>query len=74
MIALLGESGQVAAEDLQRFTETALRMERDVGVAVADTVKAYVELGEKRDSHVGPFNEKSPLARAGGCPVGRRWP
>ncbi|AVS78638.1 tail length tape measure protein [Paracidovorax avenae] len=58
VIALLGESGQVAAEDLQRFTETALRMERDVGVAVADTVKAYVELGEKPVEASRRLNER----------------
>ncbi|BFO56863.1 phage tail length tape measure family protein [Acidovorax sacchari] len=58
VIALLGESGQVAAGDLQRFTETALRMERDVGVAVADTVKAYVELGEKPVEASRRLNER----------------
>ncbi|GKS87145.1 hypothetical protein AVMA1855_23355 [Acidovorax sp. SUPP1855] len=47
VIAELGESGKVAGSDLQRFAETTIRMERDVGVAVKDTVKAFVELGEK---------------------------
>jgi len=47
VVAELGESGKVAGSDLQRFAETTIRMERDVGVAVKDTVKAFVELGEK---------------------------
>ncbi|GKT18548.1 hypothetical protein AVHY2522_19220 [Acidovorax sp. SUPP2522] len=47
VIAELGESGKVAGSDLQRFAETTIRMERDVGVAVKDTVKAFVDLGEK---------------------------
>lgn len=45
-LAQMAGTGRVAADDLQGFTETALRMERDVGVAVKDTVSAFAELGK----------------------------
>lgn len=45
-LAQMAGTGRVAAGDLERFTETAVRMERDVGVAVKDTVSAFAELGK----------------------------
>lgn len=44
-LAQMAGSGRVAGADLQKFTTTALEMERTVGTAVSDTVKQFAELG-----------------------------
>jgi lambda family phage tail tape measure protein len=42
----LAATGQVAAADFQRFTQTAAAMESAFGVPVENTVKAFAELGK----------------------------
>lgn len=46
-VAALVSSGRVARDDLQRFAQTAIETERATGTAVADTVKAFAELGKE---------------------------
>ena len=43
----LAASGRVAAEDFQRFTATAVAMEKALDVPIAETVKAFAELGKE---------------------------
>lgn len=38
--------GDIAGRSIERFTEIALRMERETGQAVKDTVKQFAELGK----------------------------
>jgi len=45
VLAALAGTGQVASGDLEKFAVTAIQMERNVGVSVADTVKHFAELG-----------------------------
>lgn len=45
VLTLFAASGRVAAKDMERFTVTALQLKEVTGVAVADTVKQFVELG-----------------------------
>lgn len=45
-LAALAGSGRVAAADLESLAVAAIRMERDVGVAVEETVKQFAELGK----------------------------
>lgn len=45
VLAALAGTGQVASGDLEKFAVTAIQMERNVGVSVADTVKHFSELG-----------------------------
>lgn len=45
VLAALAGTGQVASGDLEKFATTAIQMERNVGVSVADTVKHFAELG-----------------------------
>lgn len=44
-IAALAATGRVAAADIGRLAEAAIRLEREGGPAVKDTVKAFAELG-----------------------------
>lgn len=44
-LAQMAATGQVAAHNLQRFGEVAIRLERSVGTPVAETVKTLAELG-----------------------------
>lgn len=46
VVAELGSTGKVAASNLARFGEVALRLERDAGVPIKETVKALEELGK----------------------------
>ncbi len=45
VLAELVTSGKVASVNLEDFARTAIAVERSVGMAVEDTVKNYVELG-----------------------------
>lgn len=44
-LAQLAGTGDIAAANLIKFTDTAVRLEREAGIAVKDTVKAFSELG-----------------------------
>lgn len=45
-LAQLVGSGRVAAENLEQFGETAVRLERTAGIAIKETVKDFAELGK----------------------------
>jgi lambda family phage tail tape measure protein len=45
VLAQFASTGRVAAANLEEFTVTAIRLERVAGVAVADTVKQFADLG-----------------------------
>jgi lambda family phage tail tape measure protein len=45
-LAQVAGSGEVAAGSLQKVTLAAVQLERNAGVAVADTVKQFAELGK----------------------------
>ncbi|WP_027477898.1 phage tail length tape measure family protein [Curvibacter gracilis] len=42
----MASTGRVAGESLQTYTRSALDMERAVGISVAETAKAFAQLGE----------------------------
>jgi len=44
-LAQLAGTGDIAAANLIKFTDTAVRLEKEAGIAVKDTVKAFAELG-----------------------------
>ncbi|WP_273036021.1 phage tail length tape measure family protein [Massilia timonae] len=45
-VAALAGTGEVSARNLREFGELALRMQKDVGQSVQDTVKDFAELGK----------------------------
>ena len=57
-LAQFVSSGKVAAESLERFTATAVLMERNVGVAVKDTVKNFADLGKEPVEASKKLNEQ----------------
>lgn len=46
-VAQLAASGRVAAADIGKLAEAAIRLEREGGPAIKDTVKAFADLGGK---------------------------
>lgn len=46
-LAQLAETGQVAGNNLQRFAETSLRAQRDLGISTQQMAKDFEALGEK---------------------------
>lgn len=46
VMAQLTTTGQIGSQDLQKFTATAVAMEKTLDVPIADTVKAFAELGK----------------------------
>ena len=51
-------SGKVGAESLDKFTQAALRFEKATGTAIADTVKAFEELGKAPADAAVKLNDK----------------
>lgn len=47
VMAQLASTGQIGSQDLQKFTATAVAMEKTLGVPIADTIKAFAELGKE---------------------------
>jgi lambda family phage tail tape measure protein len=45
-LAALAGSGQLSGDQLEKMAAAAIRIQRETGVAVADTVKQFVELGK----------------------------
>jgi lambda family phage tail tape measure protein len=58
------QSGQVAGEQIERFTAIALRMERETGQAVSETVKQFVELGKSPVDAAAKLNESTNFLTA----------
>lgn len=45
-LAQIAATGKVASENMQRLAETAIRLERDAGVPIENTVKNFEDLGK----------------------------
>lgn len=45
-LAALAGTGRIGAENLQRFGEVAVRAQKSLGISVADTAKAFADLGK----------------------------
>lgn len=58
VIAQMVGSGGVAAQNIEQFAATAIRMERNVGVAVKDTIKEFAELGKEPVEAAKKLNER----------------
>lgn len=59
VVAQLAASGRVAAADLAKLTEAAVRLQREGGPAVEDTVKAFAELGKAPTAGALKLNEST---------------
>jgi phage-related minor tail protein len=46
-LAAMAGTGQVAGQNLQKFGQVAIEMQRSVGASVADTAKQFAELGQE---------------------------
>lgn len=57
VLAQLVSTGQVAAAVLNQASEAAIRLEREGGVAVKDTVKAFADLGKTPAEALKRLNE-----------------
>lgn len=58
-IAALAATGRVAAADLDKLAEAAIRLEREGGPAVKDTVAAFAELGKAPTAGALKLNEST---------------
>jgi len=58
-IAALAATGRVAAADLGKLAEAAIRLEREGGPAVKDTVAAFAELGKAPTAGALKLNEST---------------
>lgn len=58
-IAALAATGRVAAADLGKLAEAAIRLEREGGPAVKDTVAAFAELGKAPTTGALKLNEST---------------
>lgn len=58
VVAQLVGTGGVASQSLEQFTATAIRLERNAGVAVKDTVKDFAELGKEPVEAAKKLNER----------------
>lgn len=58
VVAQLVGTGSVASQSLEQFTATAIRLERNAGVAVKDTVKEFAELGKEPVEAAKKLNER----------------
>ncbi|MEY5099115.1 MAG: hypothetical protein RJA36_1834, partial [Pseudomonadota bacterium] len=59
VLAALASTGRVAAKDLQQLAEAAIRLEREGGPAVEETVKAFAELGRSPTQGAAKLNEQT---------------
>jgi len=58
VVAQLVGTGSIASQNLEQFTATAIRLERNAGVAVKDTVKEFAELGKEPVEAAKKLNER----------------
>lgn len=58
-LAEFAANGNIAGADLERFTLTALRMEKETGQAVKETVKQFAELGKSPVDAAIKLNEST---------------
>lgn len=63
-LAEVVQSGQIAGESVERFTVIALRMEKETGQAVSETVKQFVELGRSPVEASTKLNEATNFLTA----------
>lgn len=65
VVALLAGSGRVAAADIERFTEAAIRMERAGGPAAEKTAEAFAKLAESPVAASLKLNESTRFLTVG---------
>ena len=58
-LAALAATGRVAGKDLELLAEAALRLQREGGPAVADTVRMFAELGKNPTKAAAALNEST---------------
>lgn len=63
-LAEVVQSGQIAGDRIERFTQIALKMEKETGQAVAETVKQFVELGKSPVDAASKLNEATNFLTA----------
>jgi lambda family phage tail tape measure protein len=63
-LAEVVQSGQIAGDRIERFTAIALKMERETGQAVAETVKQFAELGKSPVEASSKLNEATNFLTA----------
>lgn len=59
VLAALASTGRVAARDLQSLAEAAIRLEREGGPAIEETVKAFADLGKTPSASAAKLNEQT---------------
>ena len=65
VLSQLVASGQVASSVLGKATEAAIRLQRDGGVAIDQTVKAFAEIGKNPVEAIKRLNEGQNFLSAG---------
>lgn len=63
-LALFVANGTLAGDSIERFTALALRMERDTGQAVSETVKQFAALGKDPVEAASKLNEQTNFLTA----------
>ena len=64
VLAALAATGRVAAKDLNLLAEAAIRLEREGGPAVAETIKQFAELGKSPTKGAAALNEQTRFLTA----------
>lgn len=63
-LAEVVQNGTIAGESIERFTTVALRMEKETGQAVSETVKQFAELGKSPVDAATKLNEATNFLTA----------
>lgn len=63
-LAEVVQNGTIAGESIERFTTVALRMEKETGQAVSETVKQFAELGKSPVEAATKLNEATNFLTA----------
>ena len=64
VLAALASTGRVAARDLQALAEAAIRLDREGGPAIEETVKAFADLGKTPSASAAKLNEQTRFLTA----------
>ncbi|KIF80774.1 phage tail length tape measure family protein [Noviherbaspirillum autotrophicum] len=64
-LAKFAANGNISADSLERFTTVALKMERDAGQAVDETIKQFAELGKSPVEAATKLNEATHFLTIG---------
>lgn len=63
ILALMG-AGNVGSAQMERFSAVAIKMQKEAGIAIDDTAKAFSELGAAPTDAVAKLNEKTNFLTA----------